>query len=136
MRMVSSLLLGLLLLTCGIGLSDADQLQPLLDDLTSADMNTRLKAITALGESGEVRAIPPLIAALNDEHDVIRQYAAEALQNLARVLDDAYAVVKRWLHSLINKLRLDSTGDVLTVERRGGRPIPPEQPLDLHAKKA
>ena len=121
MRTVSSFLLGLLLLTAGTGLSHADRLQPLLDDLTSTDMDTRLKAITSLGESGEIRAIPPLIAALSDEHGVIRQYAAEALQNLARTLDDAYAVVKRWLQSLINKLRLDSTDDVITVERRGDR---------------
>ena len=127
MRTVSSLLLGLLLLTGGIELSHADRLQPLLDDLASADMDTRLKAITSLGESGEIRAVPPLIAALNDEHEVIRQYAAKALQNLARVLDDAYVVVKRWLQSLINKLRLDSTDDVITVERRGGR-LHPSRP--------
>ncbi|HEX2279697.1 MAG TPA: HEAT repeat domain-containing protein [Candidatus Tectomicrobia bacterium] len=127
MRTVSSLLLGLLLLTGGIELSHADRLQPLLDDMASADMDTRLKAITSLGESGEIRAVPPLIAALNDEHEVIRQYAAKALQNLARVLDDAYVVVKRWLQFLINKLRLDSTDDVITVERRGGR-LHPSRP--------
>jgi HEAT repeat protein len=127
MRTVSSLLLGLLLLTGGIELSHADRLQPLLDDMASADMDTRLKAITSLGESGEIRAVPPLIAALNDEHEVIRQYAAKALQNLARALDDAYVVVKRWLQSLINKLRLDSTDDVITVERRGGR-LHPSRP--------
>jgi hypothetical protein len=127
MRTVSSLLLGLLLLTGGIELSHADRLQPLLDDMASADMDTRLKAITSLGESGEIRAVPPLIAALNDEHEVIRQYAAKALQNLARVLDDTYVVVKRWLQSLINKLRLDSTDDVITVERRGGR-LHPSRP--------
>jgi HEAT repeat protein len=127
MRTVSSLLLGLLLLTGGIELSHADRLQPLLDDMASANMDTRLKAITSLGESGEIRAVPPLIAALNDEHEVIRQYAAKALQNLARVLDDAYVVVKRWLQSLINKLRLDSTDDVITVERRGGR-LHPSRP--------
>ena len=51
MRTVSSLLLGLLLLTGGIELSHADRLQPLLDDMASADMDTRLKAITSLGES-------------------------------------------------------------------------------------
>lgn len=136
MRTVSALLLGLLLLAGGIDLSHADGLQPFLDDLKSTDMDTRLEAITALGKSGEIRAVPPLIAALNDEHDVVRQHAAEALQNLARVLDDAYAVVKRWLQSFINKLRLDSTGDVITVERRGDRLRPPDPPLDLHAKKA
>ena len=121
MRTVSALLLGLLLLTGGIDVSYADRLQPLLDDLTSPEMDTRLKALKSLGESGEIRAVPPLIAALNDEHTVIRQYAAEALQNLARILDDAYVAVKRWLQSLINKLRLDSTDDVITVERRGVR---------------
>jgi HEAT repeat protein len=122
MRTVSSLLLGLLLLTSGIELSYADRLQPLLDDLTSTDMDTRLKAIKSMGESGEIRAVAPLIAALHDEHDVVRQYAAEALQELARVLDDVYVGLKRWLQSLINKLRLKPTDDVITVERRRDRP--------------
>jgi HEAT repeat protein len=122
MRTASLFLLGLLLLTGGIDWSYADQLQPLLDDFASTDMDTRLRAIKSLGESGEIRAVPPLIAALNDEHDVVRQYAAEALQELARVLDDVYVGIKRWLQSLINKLRLKPTDDVITVERRGDRP--------------
>jgi len=136
MRLTSSILLALLLLTSGIEWSYADRLQPLIDDLKSTEMATRLKAIKSLGESGEIRAVPPLIAALNDEHDVVRRYAAEALQNLSRILDDVYTGVKRWLQSLINKLRLDSGDDVITVERRGAHPHLYRPVLDLHAKKA
>jgi hypothetical protein len=116
MRTTSLILLALLLLTSGINLSYADGLQPLIDDLKSTNTDTKLKAIKSLGESGDIRAVPPLLTVLRDERGMARQYAVEALQNLARVLDDVYVVVKRWLQSLINKLRLDPSGDVITVE--------------------
>jgi HEAT repeat protein len=124
MRMTPSILLALLLLTSGIDSSYADRLQPLIDDLKSMEMDTKLKAIRSLGESGEIRAVPPLIAALNDEHVVVRQYAAEALQHLARILDDVYVGVKRWLQFLIDKLRLKPADDMITVDRRGARSHP------------
>jgi HEAT repeat protein len=116
MRTMLWLSLALLLLTGGIDLSYADRLQPLIDDLKSADISTRYKAIKSLGESGDIRAVPPLLAILHEEHGVVRQYAVEALQNLARVLDDAYVVVKRWLRSLINKLQLDPADEMITAQ--------------------
>jgi hypothetical protein len=61
---------------------------------------------------------------LNNEHVVVRQYAAEALQHLARILDDVYVGVKRWLQFLIDKLRLKPADDMITVERRGARSHP------------
>jgi hypothetical protein len=122
MRTRSLILLALLLLTSGIDLSYADRLRPLIDDLRSTDTDTKLKAIKSLGESGDIRAVPPLLAVLRDERGVVRQYAVEALQNLARVLDDVYAVVKRWLQSFINKLRLDPSDEVITVEWRAAHP--------------
>jgi uncharacterized protein (DUF3084 family) len=117
MRTTIWILLAALLPTSAISLAYADQLRPLIDDLKAADVETALKAITELGESGDIRAVSPLLDALRDEREVVRQSAAEALQHLVRALDDVYIVVKRWLQALINKLRLDPSGDVITVEQ-------------------
>jgi HEAT repeat protein len=111
----------------GTGLADARQLRPLINDLKSADTETVLKAVKGLGESGDIRAVPPLLGALRDERDVVRQYAVEALQQLVRALDDVYMVAKRWLQSLINQLQPAPADGVVTTAW---------QPLDLHAKKA
>jgi hypothetical protein len=117
MRMATCIFLTALLLTSAIKLAYADRLRPLINDLTSADVETALKAITALRESGDLGAVPPLLDALRDERRVVRHAAVEALQHLVRALDDVYIVVKRWLQSLINKLRLDPSDDVITVEQ-------------------
>jgi HEAT repeats len=110
-----------------LGPAAADPLQPLIDDLRSADPAVALKALKGLGESGDIRAVPPLLAALRDERGVVRQYAVEALQQLVRTLDDVYVVARRWLQSLIDRLRSEPSGRVVTAARR---------PLDLLAKKA
>ena len=106
-----------LLLTDTIHLASADQLRPLINDLQSEDRQIVVKAIQRLGESGDIRAVSPLLDALRDERGVVRYYAVEALQQLIRTLDDVYIVVKRGLQSLINKLRLDSSDDVIAVEQ-------------------
>jgi HEAT repeat protein len=117
MRTMAWFLLAAMLATNTIGLAYADQLRPLIDDLKSADTTTVLKAIRGLGESGDIRAVPPLLEALRDKRGVVRQYTVEALQHLVQALDDGYLVVKRWLQSLINKLRLDPAEDMITVEQ-------------------
>lgn len=116
-----------LLLTHMLGLVDADQLQPLIDDVKSAETATALKAIKGLEDSRDIRALPPLLAALRDERGVVRQYAVEALQHLVRTLDTVYYVAKRWLQSLIDQLRSDPSDSVVTTVRR---------PLDRLDKKA
>jgi HEAT repeat protein len=127
MRTMLWVFLAALLLTHMTGLADADQLRPLISDVQSADTETALKAIKGLGGSSDIRAVPPLLAALRDERGVVRQYAVEALQHLVRTLDKAYLVTKRWLQSLLNQLRPDPVDGVVTTVRR---------PLDLLAKKA
>jgi HEAT repeat protein len=117
MRTTTWFLLAATLLANSIGPAYADQLRPLLNDLKSADTATVLKAIEGLGESGDIRAVPPLLEALRDKRGVVRQYTVEALQHLVQALDDGYLVVKRWLQSLINRLRLDPADDVITVEQ-------------------
>jgi len=127
MRTAILVFLAALLLTHITPPADADQLRPLVNDLQSVDTETALKEIKGLGESGDIRAVPPLLAALRDERGVVRQYAVEALQHLVRTLDKVHLVAKRWLQSLIDQLRSDPSNGVLTTGRR---------PLDLHAKKA
>ena len=127
MRTSILVFLAALLLTHITGLADADQLRPPINDLESVDTETALKTIKGLGESGDIRAVPPLLAALRDERGVVRQYAIEALQHLVRTLDKVYLVAKRWLQSLIDQLRSDPSDGVVTTARR---------PLDLHTKKA
>jgi hypothetical protein len=112
-----------LLLTGTIDLASADQLRPLIDDLQSGDTQISLNAIKRLGASGDIRAVPPLLDALRDERGVVRHYAVEALQHLIRALDDMYIVVKRGLQSLIDKLRLDSSEDITTVEQPDARSL-------------
>jgi HEAT repeat protein len=127
MRMAMSGFLAALLLTHVLGLADAGQLQPLINDAQSADTPTALKALKALGDSRDIRAVSPLLAALGDERGLVRQYAVEALQHLVRTLDSVYAVTKRWLQSLIDQLRSNPSEHVLTTAWR---------PLDLLGKKA
>ena len=127
MRTAIWVFLAALSLTQSTGLAEAGQLRPLINDLKSADTEAALQAVKGLGDSGDIRAVPPLLDALHDERDVVRQYAVEALQHLVRALDDVYIVTKRWLQSLIKQLRPAPADGVVTAARR---------PLDLHAKKA
>jgi HEAT repeat protein len=127
MRTALRVFLAMLLLTYSIGLVNADQLRPLINDLKSTDTEAALKALKRLGQSGDIRAVPPVIDALHDERDVVRQYAVEALQHLIRSLDGGYIAVKRWLRALIKRLQPDPPGGVVTAA---------QESLDLYAQKA
>jgi HEAT repeat protein len=127
MRTIMWIFLAALLLTHTSSLADADQLRSLINDLRSADTQTRLKAIKGLGESGDIRALSPLLKALHDERGVVRQHAIAALQRLAQTLDEVYIIVKRWLQALIHQLRHDPPDGVITAT---------QWDLDLHLKKA
>ncbi len=120
MRTARRVLLAALLLASAISPVHADQLRPLIDDLQAKETDTTLKAIKGLGESGDLRAVPPLLDALHDHRGVVRRHALEALHHLVQTLDEVYIVVKRWLQSLLNKLRLDPADEVITVERPVG----------------
>lgn len=75
---------------------------PLIKFLRSKDKRLRFYAARALGESGDERAIKPLIEALNDSYWTVRKNAAEALgkiggkaiEHLARSLRDPRPEVK------------------------------------------
>src|SRR5919197_764682 len=105
MRTISRMMLGVLFILGTIELSHADELKRFVNDLKSADAQTRMTAIQRLGESGDIRAVPPLLAALSDENALVRKYAIEALQRLVGILDDVHGIVKRWLQTLIKSLK-------------------------------
>jgi HEAT repeat protein len=111
------MVLGILLMLGTIELSAADELKSVVNDLKSADAQTRMTAIQRLGESGDIRAVQPLLAALNDENALVRTYAIEALQRLVSILDEVHVVVKRWLQTLIKSLKNEPAEEVITVAR-------------------
>jgi hypothetical protein len=115
MRTVFRMMLGVLLIWGTIELSHADELKRFVNDLKSADAQIRMTAIQRLGESGDIRAVPPLLAALNDENVLVRKYAIEALQRLVSILDDVHGIVKRWLQTLIKSLKSEPSGQVIAV---------------------
>jgi len=117
MRTASRIVLGILLMLGTIELSAADELKSVVNALKSADAQTRIMAIQRLGESGDIRAVQPLLAALNDENARVRTYAIEALQRLVSILDDVHGVVKRWLQTLIKSLKNEPSEEVITVAR-------------------
>jgi HEAT repeat protein len=117
MHTASRIVLGILLMLGTIELSAADDLGSVVNALKSADAQTRIMAIQRLGESGDIRAVQPLLAALNDENALVRTYAIEALQRLVSILDDVHGMVKRWLQMLIKSLKNEPAEEVITVAR-------------------
>jgi HEAT repeat protein len=117
MHTASRIVLGILLMLGTIELSAADDLDSVVNALKSADAQTRIMAIQRLGESGDIRGVQPLLAALNDENALVRTYAIEALQRLVSILDDVHGMVKRWLQMLIKSLKNEPAEEVITVAR-------------------
>jgi HEAT repeat protein len=117
MHTASRIVLGILLMLGTIELSAADDLDSVVNALKSADAQTRIMAIQRLGESGDIRGVQPLLAALNDENALVRTYAIEALQRLVSILDDVHGMVKRWLQMLIKSLKNEPAEEVITMAR-------------------
>jgi HEAT repeat protein len=65
-----------------LALSDVDTLSPLIEFLRGDDADLRMQAALALGEQGDERAIPALLAALNDSDVNVVYHAIEALGKL------------------------------------------------------
>ena len=56
-----------------------DEVEKLINDLTSARSQTRTDAAFELGKRRDSRAVEPLIKALQDDHEFVRAGAATAL---------------------------------------------------------
>jgi len=71
----------------GPGMPDSEPLfQDIYPLLTSSDREIRMMAITALGTSGDHRAVEPLFRACMDEDDLVKHAAYEALTVIAAKL--------------------------------------------------
>jgi HEAT repeat protein len=64
----------------------------------------RLQALQALGKSGDIRALPPLLAAIKDQNATIREYAVAALRVLAQTLHSVYRAVTQWIREWLATL--------------------------------
>jgi hypothetical protein len=103
MRLVA-LISTLLLLGIGIPHLEADDLDRLIHDAASGSQQERLQALQALGNSGNPRALQPLLAALRDEDPTIRDGAIAALQLLVRTLRGLYHTIAQWIEELLVNL--------------------------------
>ncbi len=80
-------------------------IERLIQDATGATGAKRLQAVEALGNSGDLRALQPLLDLLHDVDPSIREHAIEALQTLTQRLRQVYTHLAQWIDSLL--LRLD-----------------------------
>jgi HEAT repeat protein len=79
----------------------ADEIDRLIHAAASGSPQERLQALKALGDSGDLRALQPLLVALRDDNTTIRAGAIAALQVLARTLKGLYRMVARWIEELL-----------------------------------
>lgn len=80
-------------------------IERLIQDATSATGAKRLQAVEDLGNSGDLRALQPLLGLLHDVDPSIRERALKALQTLTQSLRQIYTHLAQWIDSLL--LRLD-----------------------------
>jgi hypothetical protein len=97
---------GFSILMIGGCTSQEMEIESLISQLADTDLNVRTQAVKILSEIGEP-AVPPLIAALRDEHESVQMSAATALGKigepakaavpaLVEALDDKSAKVRGW----------------------------------------
>jgi hypothetical protein len=94
----------------------ADDLNRLLHDAASGSQAIRLQALQALGNSGDVRALQPLLTALDDRDPTIRSCAIAALRALARTLDGIYRTIAQWINTLLASLQIHTSPPPPEVE--------------------
>jgi HEAT repeat protein len=97
-------MLALLVIAAWVGPGDASGIDPLIQDLKTGDEPIRIRAVVALGQSGDPAAVEVLREALHDESRLVRQYALHALTDLLRILEHTSRLVTRWLHDLLGRL--------------------------------
>ena len=121
MRAITVMVL-FLMMGIGLPLAGADEIDRLVRDATSGSPQVRQQALKALGQSGDLRALQPLLAALRDDEPTIRDCAIAALQALARGLKAVYHTVAVWVEELLISLGVTSSPSPPAVEwTRHGR---------------
>lgn len=84
-----------------IAKTDHVDIERLIQDATSASGAKRLRAVEALGNSGDLRALQPLLGLLNDVDPSIRERALKALQTLSQNLRQIYTHIAQWVDQIL-----------------------------------
>jgi hypothetical protein len=111
-------ILIVLVVVAWVGPGAARGLEPLVHDLRTGDEATRVRAVLALGHSGDAQAVEVLREALHDESPRVRQHALQAFKHLLRMLAQTSRLVTQWLDALLERLE---EPHVITVQ-------PPTEP--------
>jgi HEAT repeat protein len=97
------------LILCGLwgeqSLATAAEIDRLITEATSGSYEIRLQALNALGKSGDIRALPPLLEAVKDQNATIREQAIAALRSLAQALHGLHRTVAHWIEELLATLQ-------------------------------
>jgi len=97
-------LLIVLVVVAWVGSGSARGRESLVHDLRTGDEATRVRAVLALGHSGEAQAVGVVRDALHDESPRVRQYARHALKQLLLRLAQTSRLVTQWLDALLERL--------------------------------
>jgi hypothetical protein len=97
-------MLAVLVLVVWVDPGSARGMEPLVHDLRTGYETTRVRAVLALGHSGDPQAVDVLRHALHDESPLVRKHALEALKHLLLTLAHASRLVTHWLHELLERV--------------------------------
>jgi HEAT repeat protein len=111
-------MLIVLIVMVWVGSGSARGIEPLVHDLRTGDEATRVRAVLALGHSGDAQAVEVLRDALHDESQLVRQHALQAFKHLLLMLAQTSRLVTQWLDDLLERLE---EPHVITVQ-------PPTEP--------
>ncbi len=100
----------------------AEPMAHLIRDAHSASGAKRLQAVEALGKSGDLRALQPLLGLLHDADPSIRDYALKALNALTQSLRQIYTHLAQWIDNLRLRLEMDLAPEP-PVERTQARRV-------------
>jgi HEAT repeat protein len=88
-----------------VGSGSARGIEPLVYDLrTGGDEAPRVRAVLALGHSGDAQAVEVLRHALHDESQLVRTHALQAFKHLLLMLAHSARLVTDWLDELLDRL--------------------------------
>jgi HEAT repeat protein len=104
MKLCSAGLLVVFVAVACAGPGAARGLEPLVQDLRTGDEPTRVRAVLALGDSGDPQAVEVLRHAVHDESQLVRTHALLALKHLLLSLAHTSQLVTHWLHELLEQV--------------------------------
>jgi HEAT repeat protein len=96
-------ILIVLVVIAWVGSGSARGLEPLVHDLKTGDEATRVRAVLALGDSGDAQAVEVVRDAFHDESPLVRQYARHAFKQLLLRLAQTSRLVTQWLDDLLDR---------------------------------